>query len=176
MIAMRALATMYTNAEWVRNIFQKLGDRKRTISQSNTAAQTRDSSPTIVVGGSDAGQNRPVYRVDAPQVQTMRPQQDREEGMSTGELDWVDATGLYDVQVPPVNRAASIQGNWNQSAGTPTVTGSFGQNANPFPQTSPMDDAASSHLDFALTHCWDDLFCSDSPFNNPFILETFPGV
>lgn len=176
MVAMRALATMYTNAEWVRNIFQKLGDRKRGTGRGGAStAPTRAATPA----------RRPEAE---PQHVPGTPPVSAGGASGTGVTEAAAAAaepsrgfGVLGLQVPGLGGAGSL----DQMRAPDDLSGWVGPSTEAglglglpeadvsilYPQC-PMETERQGYQDATgLGGCWDDLLCSDVSFDNPFILR-----
>jgi len=159
MVAMRSLATMYTNAEWVRNIFQKLSEKKRSIiSHSPSAAPTRTSSPARQCDG------RQASLISLPLLSPL-----------ASDVQLGPAGSMHQMGYPSPARGSlgvDFHGHNEQHSQGPMLFRHLHPVSHPILPTFPLgDNFESNTLDTDLEVSWRDLACLDSHFNNPFIFS-----
>ncbi|KAJ9157327.1 hypothetical protein NKR23_g302 [Pleurostoma richardsiae] len=181
MIAMRTLSTMYWAAGWIRNIFQKLGEKKQRSSHAHNTSvpPTRVPSPVPLAGvrakERQSGATPYPQRLIMDQVPWPTPET-TESLLASGPtyLGSPSQGGL-----DPVHLQSAPEGpdSWNDDpggAGT-GVFGSLGRNAGVFIDYPMIDSSGfGGIIDPDLADCWQDLLAADNPFNNPFILGGMP--
>ncbi|KAL1865927.1 hypothetical protein VTK73DRAFT_5011 [Phialemonium thermophilum] len=187
MIAMRTLATMYWAASWIRNIFQKLGEKKQRSHGCNTpAVPTRAASPTRPTD--DATARRMAQRHGGAPLTQLRATASGVAPWSTpGETDRIGSMATYpnlspqqtNSQATPLPRAPALGDSltWDMdlSGTAPGVLGSLGRNVGVYIDYPMLDSAGFTGTDPGLADCWQDLLATDNPFNNPFIMNRMPG-
>lgn len=158
MVAMRSLATMYTNAEWVRNIFQKLSEKKRSfISYNPSAAPTRSSSPA-------RQGDRQASLISPPPLSPLAS-----EAAQLGPAGAIQHMGYP-------SPAAGLGVDIHSHSGHDGQDSMLFRDMHPgshtiFPAFPMGDDFGGNALDPGLEVSWRDLVCLDSHFNNPFIFS-----
>ena len=160
MVAMRTLATMYSNAEWVRNIFQKLGEKRRVISNHpsttiSTPARAENSTPTT-------GDSSTSFPSQCPQMDTSGNVSRKHYVSNANEQQTMKDASVSNVPAYPTAWREPLQ----QVVTDPRMTGP--PPVDLFPQGSLLDVAG--YEDLELTNTWREfLFGSEPPFNNPFV-------
>jgi hypothetical protein len=158
MVAMRSLATMYTNAEWVRNIFQKLSEKKRSfISHNPSAAPTRPSSPAR------QGDGRQASLISPPLLSPLASDVQPGPGGSMQQMGYPSPARGIGVEIHSHNE--------HHGQGSAVFTYMHPGSHPVLPSFSMGDNFGSNTLDSGLEVSWRDLACLDSHFSNPFLFS-----
>ena len=168
MIAMRSLATMYSNAEWVRNIFQALG-RKKNVA-AHTAVSTRASSP------------QPVFIRDDSEISHLSsmPLTASTSRDATRNDTWAIPTiAARTVDGQPDSLAPTAQQLWliqeNRGTSFPSFTGNTATNSTVPLDVLSIDPLNFSHLHPDLEYYWEDFVRSENVFPNQYMLDRLSG-
>lgn len=182
MIAMRTLSTMYWAAGWIRNIFQKFGEKqKNSLSHRPSAAPTRASSPSRHFDGhmgrssavdKETSLGSKIGRLPGP----FAPPPTETDHPGHGVFSYGGTPGSSEVQNPPMMGQTDEYYHWNNdtSVAGPNTLAPFARDSG-FPTEFPVIDYPDfTDIDPDLADCWQDLLAADNPFNNSFLLGNLP--
>jgi hypothetical protein len=186
MIAMRTLSTMYWAAGWIRNIFQKMGERQKTshgYGFGASAASTRAPSPSrhtvAELGRTSTAEND--LSADSRTVRHYGPWQPPRSARQTEPVEIPGYAGSPGseppgLHPPSLSGQADGQYQWINDVNLtgPGLFTTFGRD-NGFPVDYPLVEYADfTGIHPELADCWQELLTADNPFTNPFIFGNFP--
>ncbi|CAK7206925.1 hypothetical protein SEUCBS139899_009732 [Sporothrix eucalyptigena] len=166
MIAMRSMATMYSNAEWVRNIFQALGKKKHAA--VHPAVSTRASSPQPVFAKDDSGSNsHPTLAISSDSLAAVR---------QDGWLPAASSTCPVGTSGTPLNYVSmhDIHGE-DGHISFPSLPVHTPGGSTVLSDTNAMDPFNFSHINPDLAYCWEDFVRSENLFSNQYIFDRLSG-
>lgn len=185
MIAMRTLSTMYWAAGWIRNIFQKIGEKQKTnygYGYGASAASTRAPSPSrqavAELGRTCTAEND--FSADSRAVRHHGPWQPPRSGRQTesGEIPGFASSSGSE---PPGLHLPSLSGQpdghyeWINDVNLtgPGLFTTFGRDDG-FPVDYPLVEYADfTGIHPELADCWQELLTADNLFANSFIFGNF---
>ena len=186
MIAMRTLSTMYWAAGWIRNIFQKLGEKKQKNIQGiyTSTVPTRAPSPAPAPAGDNTRQppqpDEPSVPPRQPVVKYWTASAPSQPDAPPADTSRLDVTAQVPAGLPPSAAAdASMSGmQYGPFAGAAAVhdpTGlhyfgdADGRSMVTYMDHPMIDNSGLASIDPDFADWWQDLLAADNPFSNPFI-------
>lgn len=178
MIAMRTLSKMYWAAGWIRNIFQKLGEKKQKNFHGVYTSGVPTRVPSPVPESNDQSQPQATESVEA--VEHMQPNLEPPVPHSepahaeASRLDCHEAAQIPNIPQPDSSLTGIHYIPFASTVHDPTALHAFGHDQDARNMVGYMDYPMIDHsglasIDPDFADWWQDLLTTDIPFSNPFI-------